>query len=690
MILICHILIGCPSSGKSTLAAEMVNCYSNYRIVSTDKIREQLFGNETIQGDWQLIEAEVFRQIKQHLEAGQTIIYDATNAKRSWRMALLQQLKQYQDIQWIGWHLQTPLNICKAWNKQRQRQVPEAVIEQMYQSLKQFPPLAAEGFAAVYPVTYSQGSLAITQVKDITAKLSRTLVNRHNRTHNQNIMLHSYSRLLDFDRLMHLISLLLHYPGVGNLHETKPELLKQILGQDVKFETSVDEICALLAKHADPIYADPEAVAVDLQWLEANGIIGHSVFEANIEVPSLEDSDLKTHRYSDIEPFQRLIKVIRFIVHHPFCWNQAQGSLQSLVSELTAKGVFGDNCAANIRKDIEEVLKPFQILPEFPMKRGYFTGTAILSQPDLIKVFRLLEAQAKSLEDPVALEVYETFRVRMVQSQIALPADYPVRAIYNRTIVDLDTVSETSLVKKLEQVEEAIETGKLLELNRIKGGGRFSSEPDKFFFAWPVQIAFHNIGWYLGFECEENGLFRFERLDRLFLGRPQQQTRDRAAQEKSLKKLQTLYQSSGGIFLGNEPQAQRAYLSRDRAARAKVEVTIELRFQDSLFRFISEGTKRFPLKQMKMSPPLKDGKSQEEDRNLKAKKPPFTLCRIKDEDFPNCFQVTLPKWSLEDVDLHRWILGFGGEVKVVQPPELVEMIKAKGEAIAQVYQSPSN
>jgi predicted kinase len=682
-----HILIGCPSSGKSSVAVEIANCDSNYRIVSTDKIREQLFGDETIQGDWQLIESEAFQQIQQHIEAGYPIIYDATNAKRSWRMALLQHLKQYQDIQWIGWHLQPPLDICKAWNKKRKRQVPEPVIERMYQFLKQFPPLAAEGFTAVYPVKYSQGKLDTKQVKDITAKLSRTIVNRHNRTHNKNLTLHSYSRLLDFDRLMHLISLLLHYPGVGNLQETNPELLKQILGEEVKFETSLEEICALLAKYADLIYADPKAIAVDLQWLEVNRIIGHSAIEAEIEVSSVEDEDLKTHRYSDIEPFQRLIKLIRFIVHHPFCWDRSQGSLQSLVNEMKAKGVFVDNYDDNIRKDIEEVLKPFQILPDFPMKRGYFAGTAILSQPDLIKVFRLLEAQAKSLEDPVALDVYETFRESMSRSQLASPEVYPVRAIYNRPLVDIDTVSETSLLRKVDEVEEAIESGKLLELNRIKGGGRFSLEPDDFFLAFPLQIVFHNIGWYLGFECKENNLFRFERLDRLFLGKPQQETRSRAAQEKSLKNLQTLYQCSGGIFLGNNPQEQSFYLSRGRKEKTKVEVTIELWFKDSTFRFITEGTKRFPIKQLKMSSPLKDNHSERKDTKLKARKPPFTLCQTKDDDFPNCFQVTLPRWSLEDIDLHRWILGFGGQVKVVQPPELVEIIKAKGEAIYQVYQS---
>jgi len=63
----CHILIGCPSSGKSTLARAIRDADPNYQIVSTDAIRGDLFGDSTIQGNWSRIEAEVFSQIKIHL-----------------------------------------------------------------------------------------------------------------------------------------------------------------------------------------------------------------------------------------------------------------------------------------------------------------------------------------------------------------------------------------------------------------------------------------------------------------------------------------------------------------------------------------------------------------------------------------------------------------------------------------------
>ena len=87
MTLTCHFLIGPPGCGKSTFAkklAELGNC----RIVSTDAIRGQLFGEESIQGDWGAIETEAISQIHSCITARQSVIYDATNAKRAWRMDL--------------------------------------------------------------------------------------------------------------------------------------------------------------------------------------------------------------------------------------------------------------------------------------------------------------------------------------------------------------------------------------------------------------------------------------------------------------------------------------------------------------------------------------------------------------------------------------------------------------------------
>ncbi|MEH1979425.1 MAG: hypothetical protein V7L27_09200 [Nostoc sp.] len=176
--------------------------------------------------------------------------------------------------------------------------------------------------------------------------------------------------------------------------------------------------------------------------------------------------------------------------------------MPTFVSALKQNEIIDGDSLDTVRKDIEKVLKPYKILPEFPLRDGYFAGTAILSTYELIKVFDVLQSQAKSLNDPVALEIYETFAIRMAQSKLGVSKVYPVRAIANRNMVDPEFLPLDALSKNLQRVEEAIVKGELLELNRFPGGGKFTLDEEGFFLAFPLQIVFCNQAWYLGYECE--------------------------------------------------------------------------------------------------------------------------------------------------------------------------------------------
>jgi predicted kinase/predicted DNA-binding transcriptional regulator YafY len=753
--LVCHFLIGPPGSGKSTFAAQLAQL-GDVKIVSTDQIRATLYGDASIQGEWSRIEQEVLSQIKSAIASHQSVIYDATNAQRVWRMNLLMQLQDDtlaysgkesktsihdspltskgwggEDVLWMAWHLTTPLETCKAWNQQRERRVIDEVIERMFKFLQNFPPLAAEGFAAVHSVKPTETGFNLVEIQQKINRLSRSLTNRTNRTQHGKVTLHRYSRLLDFDRLLHLMALIIRYPGIGGLHSTAPMLLEKILGTVPDFATPVEEVCALMGKLKGNIYADVDAIAVDLQWLEQQGLIGTDNLDAEIEVevgvgeednslpfnkpvapvgitplspplasgetgslPLVRDkmgneqsSNITTpdsrfptpffnHAYSDIEPFKRLMKTIRLILHHPFLPDGGRGSLRTLVDTLKDHHIVEGDGWDTVRKDIEKVLKPYQILPEFSLRQGYFAGTGILSSQELRQVFGVLQSQAQSLDDPVALSVYQMFRERMINSKLDGEEIYPVRAIANRCMIDVKSLPASALSKNLEKLETAIAQGELLELSRLPGSAKYRGYEERFFKVWPLQIVFYNQAWYLAFECEFDQLFQFGRLDRLFMGWSQGQRRERKFQEKSLKKLQKLQEASAGLFLGHSASDQRLFLSRNQGERSQVEVTVELWCNEQSFRFISEGTKRFPRKQMKMSPP---GGRGSRSKSL------FSLPQTGDLDFPHRLKLILPRWSLEDVDLWRWIVGFGGNVKVIQPDDLVHRVKGIGEGICRLY-----
>ena len=682
--LCCHLLIGPPGSGKSTLAQRMQAELPHSCIVSTDQIRQEFYGCAAEQGLWPEIEAEVIRRIGHGVVQGQIVIYDATNARRAWRMTLLQRLAPL-GADWVGWHLKTPLATCHQWNRQRDRRVPSGVIDATYGALRQFPPLAAEGFRAVYSL---ESNASADQIQSKLKGLERGRINRRNRQ--SRMQSHRYSTLLDFDRLLHLISLLVQHPGLGHLQERDPEHLQSLLpaGSPPVFPNAVAEIGAVMAHQRGELYADPDAVAQDLAWLEENGFLSPRPTVAALTRPAVIQSVDNPHPYSDWESFQRVMTFIRFVAHHPLCWQpELQSSLGSVAAAMQAQGVLVGESQAALRKDIEQVLKPFGLLPAARLRRGYFLGSGILSESDLLKVASVLQAQAKNIEDPTALGLLDTLRDRLQRSQHDLADLYPVRAIGNRSIVDVERLPPSALARTLSQLEHEIEVGQLLELNRFAGVGRFEPTDDGFFRAWPLQIVFHNIAWYLAYERADGpevGLLQFERLDRLFRGRPQPQQRDGTAQHQALQRLQRLYQASGGLFLGHSAKMQRQFLSARPNTQAQATLTLELWFTDALFAFISEGTQRFPLAAMKMSPkPSKPGSS----RPPTASDVLFSLPPSPDSTYPNRLQVTLPRWAEQDRDLRRWILGFGSQVKLVAPEAMVAEMSQLSQTLIHLYPS---
>ncbi|KAF3887648.1 MULTISPECIES: WYL domain-containing protein [Nostocales] len=685
---LCHFLIGVPGSGKSTLAVELAN-NDGYIIVSTDGIRSQLYGDPVTQGVWSEVETEAIAQISAALQSQKGVIYDATNCKRSFRMDFLQKVSMIEPLQnptWVAWYLDTPLNICIDRNQQRDRVVPQEIIESMFKSLHNFPPLAAEGFAVVEKIDttkFPPNTRTFQKYLQQRLQLQRRIINQKNRTQHANIVFHRYSKLLDFDRLMHLISLIVEYPGIGNLRATNPSVLESIFGCVPDFNSDIAEIAALLAKKRSQIYACEDAIAADLQWLGEHGVI---TYNEPLTVESSPDGlpITSTHPYSDTEPFKRLIGIIQFILHNPFLRDTSGGSLSTLAKALVQAGIIYGDGLATLRKDIEKILKPYKILPDFPLRNGYFSGTGILSKQELMRVFEMLQSQAKSLDDPVLLDFYEQFKQRMIQTKLLNFSEnvYPVRSIAHHSIINNQYLHNDALANKQlqSQLEDAIARGQLLELNRFIDGGRYAGDEKSFFLVYPLQIVFHNLAWYLGYECvggKEPGLLRFERLDRLFLGQPQNQARSRQEQEESLQRLQTLLKASAGLFLGYSVADQRQFLKQDKKKRSLVCVTVELWFNDAIYKFVVEGTKRFA--QIKMTCPESKGRL-----NL----PPSIFCfqeKTGDKRFPNRFQVILPKWSLDDFDLWRWIVGFGGNVKVIEPPELVNKVREIGTQITEVY-----
>lgn len=146
--------VGIPGSGKSTwaeqLAAQKATEKNHYQIISTDRIRAELYGDEAIQGEWTDIRRSLINQLKaarQSIDRGHTaaVIYDATNAARRQRREFIQLAQACRYTPLIAAWIDTPLAVCLQRNAGRSRQVPAHIIEKMYRQLTDCPPTEAEG-----------------------------------------------------------------------------------------------------------------------------------------------------------------------------------------------------------------------------------------------------------------------------------------------------------------------------------------------------------------------------------------------------------------------------------------------------------------------------------------------------------------------------------------------------------------
>ncbi|MBE9181023.1 AAA family ATPase [Oculatella sp. LEGE 06141] len=144
------LMIGLPGSGKSTLIASWQQTYPGLLLISSDAIRAQLFGDESIQGSWLLVWNEIQRQLRQAVTAiaqgqAQAALYDATNAVRRHRRGAIATARHIGFTHITGVWLDTPLPLCLERNQRRDRQVPDDVILRMHRRLTGAPPSLPEG-----------------------------------------------------------------------------------------------------------------------------------------------------------------------------------------------------------------------------------------------------------------------------------------------------------------------------------------------------------------------------------------------------------------------------------------------------------------------------------------------------------------------------------------------------------------
>lgn len=141
-------LVGAPASGKSTWAKDFVieaeRRDLEAQIISSDKIREELWGDESIQNNPNEVFELAHKRIIEALRAKvDYVIFDATNIKRKRRVQLMEKIKDFSDEKHCVVFAE-PFYILQQRNMVRARSVPEYVINRMIEQFEM--PLYSEGF----------------------------------------------------------------------------------------------------------------------------------------------------------------------------------------------------------------------------------------------------------------------------------------------------------------------------------------------------------------------------------------------------------------------------------------------------------------------------------------------------------------------------------------------------------------
>lgn len=690
----CHLLIGPPGSGKTTLAAALAALLARDgqppELLSTDRVREELYGDAAIGGHWPDIEAILQQRLLAAVAAARPVILDGTHSRRSWRLALVQALPLPRPVEWIGWWLQTPLATCQAWNQQRPRQVEPQVVAAYASSLQQkpFQPSRQEGFAAVVSLDPAAEPQLESSLSLRLGELDRRISAARNKQPRQ---LHGYARLLDFERLLYLIRLLLRFPDLAAPDAATRSQLEAIRSPLPEGDLA-ERAAALLQAEVGACYGDVHALRSDLAWLAANGFSQRLPCSEPIQPPPASAATL-AHRggwppEADPQIFSRVMTLLRHLIQQPFD-SGARPLRDHLAAVLaTMPGGYTAKDGDSLRKDVERILTPYGFRSRHDAcRRGYALGTAVLSAPQLLELVQLLDGVVQQLSDPSKQDLLLDIKERLRRGGLAVEQAVPLRRIANRSIVSTRLVRSDSLAveSQAKRLETAILARRRVQLERYSSAARFEASPSGLRWVWPLQLVFHTIGWYIAYEEEmigqQDGLIRLERLDRLALRHGDTlSSQDPQRRQRSLERLDRLLQASGGIYFGDDLAAQLAVAGSNAAERRRFLDTVRFRCTPGVFAFLREGLQRFPLEATRLSEPLPT------DRWWRHPQAPHSLSPLPGSSHPYPIEIDLPVWTIaRDVDLRRWLFGFGDGVIIEAPEALRLEHRQRGSSVVALY-----
>lgn len=147
--------IGIPGSGKTTISKSFAE-KNDYVYICPDDIRREITGNEADQSRNAEVWNKTYQRVLNAINSNLTVVIDATFANHKDRKSFLDFLHKSGVEKIQGLYIDIPIEISKYRNNNRQRKVPDYVLERMYSFLKTNPPSIDDGFDSFFILDENQ------------------------------------------------------------------------------------------------------------------------------------------------------------------------------------------------------------------------------------------------------------------------------------------------------------------------------------------------------------------------------------------------------------------------------------------------------------------------------------------------------------------------------------------------------
>lgn len=142
--------VAVAGAGKSTLAKRLAKENNGLRVVSSDDIRQEVYGSAENQANPKYIFDLMEQRCVDLLNEGCDVFYDATNTERKFRKETLANIrKNVSGVHIVAYVFPVDIERAIRQNAGRDRKVPETVIRMMADRIEAEPPMLKEGFDEV-------------------------------------------------------------------------------------------------------------------------------------------------------------------------------------------------------------------------------------------------------------------------------------------------------------------------------------------------------------------------------------------------------------------------------------------------------------------------------------------------------------------------------------------------------------